>query len=143
MLAAFLSQQFGAKNVGPTNGVAVSVLAVIGIMGGLTFTAVYRSQQALYHDPTHWYDLNFRWMLGPVSLALLVCLFMPTDLRLRKLPRAEGELCRFRLPNGRLTRVTRWELTVLSAEEENEEWSAYLRSLPPLPGPAAHSTARN
>ncbi|XP_055340902.1 L-lactate transporter-like [Paramacrobiotus metropolitanus] len=130
MIPAFLADQFGAKNVGATHGMILTAWAIAGVGGGLIFSAVYNQQRITYpDDDIMWYDLNFRWILGPVLLALILAVLVPTDLRDRKLPRVEGERLRFRLPNGRLVRFVHGRFRVVRAEQEETEWVAYLKSL--------------
>ena len=132
MIPAFLADQFGAKNVGATHGVVLTAWAIDAVAGGLIFSAVYNAQKALHRDdPMHWYDLNFRWMLAPVLFSLVVCLFIPTHLHDRKLPKVPGEVLRLRFVDGRLVRMVRWTPVFVSKEEEKAEWNAYLRTLPP------------
>lgn len=120
--------------MGATHGVILTAWAIDAVAGGLIFSAVYNKQKKLHpEDSMRWYDLNFRWILAPVLLSFLVCLFIPTHLRDRKLPKAAGEVLRFRFVDGRLVRLVRWKPVWLSKEEEKVEWAAYLQSLAPQP----------
>ncbi|XP_055332299.1 L-lactate transporter-like [Paramacrobiotus metropolitanus] len=114
LMPAYLADQFGAKNVGATHGMILTAWAIAGVGGGMVFTK---------------YDLNFRWILGPVLLALILAVFTPTNLRDRMLPRVEDERFRLRLPNGHMLRFVGGRFHVVSTEEEENEWEAYLASL--------------
>lgn len=50
MIPAFLADQFGAKNAGPTYGVILTAWGFAGVAGGLTFTSVYKAQKYFYPD---------------------------------------------------------------------------------------------
>ncbi|OWA54359.1 hypothetical protein BV898_18764 [Hypsibius exemplaris] len=134
MIPAFLADQFGAKNVGATHGVILTAWAIAAVCGGLIFTAVYNAQSHIYpNDVSMWYNLDFRWILAPVLFSFLLSLFIPANLRDRKLPRAPGETFRYRFINGRLIRFTGCKMHMLTAAEEEAEWQTYLAGLSNLP----------
>ncbi|KAI9012784.1 major facilitator superfamily domain-containing protein [Gaertneriomyces semiglobifer] len=131
LIPAFLADQFGSKNVGATHGVILTAWAIAGVGGGLIFNAVYKSEVVrLKPDLLHVYDLNFHWILAFTSLGVLVSVFIPTNLRTRRLPKHPGEWGRFRFINGRLVRIFKvLSFKMYSKEEEDEEWESYLRTL--------------
>ncbi|KNC98746.1 uncharacterized protein SPPG_05726 [Spizellomyces punctatus DAOM BR117] len=131
LIPAFLSDQFGSKNVGATHGVILTAWAMAGVAGGLVFNAVYKSEVArLAPDLLHAYDLNFHWILAFTSFGLLVSFFIPTNLRDRRLPKLEGERIRFRFVNGRLVRVFKgFKVRMYSRAEEDAEWDGYLKGI--------------
>ncbi|OQV13624.1 hypothetical protein BV898_12167 [Hypsibius exemplaris] len=131
MMPAFLADQFGASIVGATYGVMLTAWALAGVGGGFIFSAVYNQQHAKYPslDMAYmWYEVNFRWILGPIVLGFFITLFIPTNVRDVKLPRVPGELFRLRLINDRLFRFTKWRGHILTREEEETEWQAYLEN---------------
>lgn len=75
------------------------------------------------------YNLNFRWILGPVLLSWILALLIPSSLRDRKLPHLEGEKFRFRLLSGRLVRLVNGKPQIVSAKQEDAEWQNYLSNL--------------
>ncbi|TPX55243.1 hypothetical protein SpCBS45565_g08514 [Spizellomyces sp. 'palustris'] len=131
LIPAFLSDQFGSKNVGATHGVILTAWALAGVVGGLVFNAVYKNEIArLAPDLLRVYDLNFHWILAFTSFGLLVSFFIPTNLRDRRLPKLEGERMRFRFVNGRLVRVFKgFKMHMYSRAEEDAEWDSYLKGL--------------
>ncbi|KAI9331655.1 major facilitator superfamily domain-containing protein [Zopfochytrium polystomum] len=140
IIPAFLADQFGSKNIGPTHGVILTAWALAGVAGGLTFTAVYdKNYQATYNTTAkawvppeakyHVYDTNFRWILGFVLAGVILASMVPSNLRDRRLPKKEGESFRFRL-GSRLVRVYGWVRPVIVPKpEEDAEWNEYLASL--------------
>ncbi|TPX63002.1 hypothetical protein PhCBS80983_g00170 [Powellomyces hirtus] len=130
LIPAFLADQFGSKNVGATHGVILTAWALAGVGGGLIFNKIYKMEVArLKPDLLHAYDLNFRWILAFVCLGVLITLFVPTNLRDRRLPKKTGETLRFRLINGRLVRVFGFKPVMYSKAEEDHEWAEYLSTM--------------
>ncbi|KAI8587218.1 major facilitator superfamily domain-containing protein [Geranomyces variabilis] len=131
LIPAFLSDQFGSRNVGATHGVILTGWSAVSVCGGLVFNAVYKSEVArLAPVITQTYDLNFRWLLAFTSFGILVTLLVPTGLRDRRLPRKSGEWFRIRF-FGRLVRVINGVPRVTSKADEDAEWSEYLARLQP------------
>ncbi|KAJ3065676.1 hypothetical protein HDU98_010949 [Podochytrium sp. JEL0797] len=143
LIPAFLSDQFGSKNIGPTHGIILTAWAMAGVFGGLIFTAVYNTgYNAHYyildgHDKKTWnpsdykyhvYDVDFQWLLGPLFLGLIAACLIPNSLRDRRLPKSEGELFRFRL-GPRMVKFIGSKPVVVSKEQEDKEWSAYLAGI--------------
>ncbi|KAL2917734.1 hypothetical protein HK105_202607 [Polyrhizophydium stewartii] len=130
-IPAFLADQFGAKNVGATHGIILMAWATGAVAGGLTFTQVLKQEQIKYApNIVPIYNLNFRWLLGPVFFGLIACILVKTNLRDRRLPCVEGEVLRLRFVNGRMLRFYRTgRIHMLSKHEEDREWSEYLRAL--------------
>ncbi|KAI9325485.1 major facilitator superfamily domain-containing protein [Obelidium mucronatum] len=143
LIPAFLSDQFGSKNIGPTHGIILTAWAMTGVFGGLLFTAVYNTgYNAHYYileggtkktwNPAdfrfHAYDINFQWILGFVFMGLATACMIPSSLRDRRLPKAEGESFRFRF-GPRLVRVFGTKPVVVSKEQEDKEWAAYIAGI--------------
>ena len=59
MVAAFMADQFGAKNVGVSHGVILTAWALAGVGGGLIFTGVYTHEKHLH--PSH--EDMFTWLV--------------------------------------------------------------------------------
>ncbi|KAL2915777.1 hypothetical protein HK105_204724 [Polyrhizophydium stewartii] len=131
VIPAFLADQFGAKNVGATHGIILMAWASGAVVGGLVFTEVLKKQQVKFApNIVPIYDLNFRWILGLVLMGFVLCIFIHTNLRDRRMPHVEGEVLRIRFINGRMIRFYRTgKMHMLSKHEEDSEWSDYLRTL--------------
>ena len=135
-IPAFLADQFGSANVGATHGMILTAWAFAGVAGGLTFNAVYTSQKAYLTSTMgaekallYVYNVDFRWILAFVILGFFLCIFIPANIKDRKLPRCEGEWVRFRFVNNRLVRVINGKPIMLTKQEEKAEWMAYLETL--------------
>ncbi|KAJ3310658.1 hypothetical protein HDU76_003316, partial [Blyttiomyces sp. JEL0837] len=143
MIPAFLSDQFGSKNIGPTHGVILTAWAIAGVCGGLVFTAVYtqihnsvfylaEGEKAKAYHPSdakfHEYDTNFHWILAFVCVGAVLASLVPSNLRDRRLPKAPGETFRFRL-GSRLVRVIGLRPVFISKGQEDQEWAAYLEEV--------------
>ena len=127
IIPSFLADQFGAKNVGGTHGTILTAWATAGVVGGLTFTAVYNQQKesltaqlGAKNALHHLYDIDFEWMLAFVCFGFILAIFIPDNIKDRKLPALPGECCRIRC----LTRMMR--CIIYSKKEENDEWNKYL-----------------
>ncbi|KAL2917722.1 hypothetical protein HK105_202595 [Polyrhizophydium stewartii] len=131
VIPAFLADQFGAKNVGATHGIILMAWASGAVVGGLVFTEVLKKQQVKFApNIVPIYDLNFRWILGLVLMGFVLCIFIHTNLRDRRMPHVEGEVLRIRFINGRMIRFYRTgKIQMLSKHEEDVEWSDYLRTI--------------
>ncbi|KAJ3030172.1 hypothetical protein HDV00_009084 [Rhizophlyctis rosea] len=129
LIPAFLADQFGSKNVGATHGVILTAWAIGGVCGGLVFSAVYTAEKerltAAGAGLLSVYTLDFRWILAFTTLGFLIAIFIPTNLRDRKLPKSEGERLRFRAPNGRLIKMINGKFVTISKEEEDADWEKY------------------
>ncbi|KAJ3071859.1 hypothetical protein HDU98_004709 [Podochytrium sp. JEL0797] len=140
LIPAFLSDQFGSKNIGPTHGIILTAWAMTGVVGGLVFTAVYNAGYNAHFyvvegatkktwNPSdykyHVYDVNFQWILAFVFLGLVTASLVPNSLRDRRLPKAEGEVCRFRL-GPRMVRMIGFKPVMVSKQQEDKEWAAFL-----------------
>ncbi|KAJ3008998.1 UNVERIFIED_CONTAM: hypothetical protein HDU68_002876 [Siphonaria sp. JEL0065] len=143
LIPAFLSDQFGSKNIGPTHGIILTAWAMTGVFGGLIFTAVYNTGLSAHYyivegakakswNPPeykfHAYDINFQWILAIVFVGLLTASLIPNSLRDRRLPKSEGESIRFRL-GPRQVRVIKGKPVIISKEQEDKEWSAYISGI--------------
>ncbi|KAJ1557433.1 hypothetical protein HK096_007289 [Nowakowskiella sp. JEL0078] len=138
MIPAFLADQFSSKNVGATHGVILTSWSLTGVAGALIFNTILLSESARLQTSTaegkanlvYIYDANMRWVLCIVLISFLVCLFIPVNLRIRKLPRVAGEIIRFRFINGRMIRVMKgFKFVQVSKEVEDNEWEAYINTL--------------
>ncbi|KAJ3111865.1 hypothetical protein HK098_008304 [Nowakowskiella sp. JEL0407] len=138
MIPAFLADQFGSKNVGATHGVILTSWSLTGVAGALIFNSVLTAENARLQTSTpegkpnlvYIYDINMRWVLCVICVSFLVCLFIPVNLRDRRLPKVDGEMFRFRFVTGRMIRVMKgFKFVTVSKEEEDNEWDRYLVSL--------------
>ncbi|KAL2911452.1 hypothetical protein HK105_209064 [Polyrhizophydium stewartii] len=131
VIPAFLADQFGAKNVGATHGIILMAWATGAVVGGLVFTEVLKKQQVKFApNIVPIYDLNFRWILGLVLMGFVLCIFIHTNLRDRRMPHVEGEVLRIRFINGRMIRFYRTgKVVMLSKADEDREWAEHLRTL--------------
>ncbi|EGF79781.1 hypothetical protein BATDEDRAFT_89188 [Batrachochytrium dendrobatidis JAM81] len=131
IIPAFLADQFGAKNVGATHGIILLAWSTGSVVGGLIFTAVLKQETALFFpDIVSIYTLNFRWILGVVLVGLVLCFFIHTNLKDRRLPKVAGEFTRMRFVNGRMVRVYKnGSIKMISKEQEQEEWAGYLHTI--------------
>ncbi|KAJ3407899.1 hypothetical protein HDV05_005235 [Chytridiales sp. JEL 0842] len=140
MIPAFLADQFGSKNIGPTHGIILTAWSLAGVAGGILFTSLYSTNlKATYNAATkiwtppsavyHVYDTNFRWILAVTILGFLVSLMVPADLKLRRLPRTEGEVLRMRAFGSIFKYVKGKGIVKVTKEEEAREWDNYLKSL--------------
>ncbi|KAJ3071858.1 hypothetical protein HDU98_004708 [Podochytrium sp. JEL0797] len=140
LIPAFLSDQFGSKNIGPTHGIILTAWAMAGVFGGLIFTAVYNNGYNTHYyvlagatkktwNPSdfkyHVYDVDFQWLLAPLFVGLIAACLIPNSLRDRRLPKSKGELFRFRL-GPRMVKFIGFKPVVVSKEQEDKEWAAYL-----------------
>ncbi|ORY49196.1 MFS general substrate transporter [Rhizoclosmatium globosum] len=143
LIPAFLSDQFGSKNIGPTHGIILTAWAMTGVFGGLIFTAVYNSGYNSHYyalegatkktwNPAdykyHVYDVDFQWILAVIAVGLISASLIPNSLRDRRLPKAQGEVFRFRL-GPRLVRFVGGKFVIVSKADEDKEWGAYLASV--------------
>ncbi|KAJ3050682.1 hypothetical protein HK097_008323 [Rhizophlyctis rosea] len=138
LIPAFLADQFGSKNVGATHGVILTAWSIGGVCGGLVFSKVYSntlayltSRKAELGDDylLTVYTIDFRWILAFTILGFCIALFIPTNLRDRRLPKTEGERFRFRAPNGRLVKVVNGNFVMVTQEEEDQEWEKYTQKV--------------
>ncbi|KAJ1569910.1 hypothetical protein HK096_010392 [Nowakowskiella sp. JEL0078] len=133
MIPAFLSDQFGSKNVGATHGVILTSWSLTGVVGAIVFNTILTSENARLKTGTpegkanlvYIYDIDMRWVLVIILIMFFVCLFIPVNIRDRKLPKLEGEMIRFRFINGRMIRVMKGlKFVQVSKETEEQEWSS-------------------
>ncbi|KAJ3277764.1 hypothetical protein HDU79_002174, partial [Rhizoclosmatium sp. JEL0117] len=111
--------------------------------GGLIFTAVYNSGYNSHYyalagatkktwNPAdykyHVYDVDFQWILAVIAVGLISASLIPNSLRDRRLPKAQGEVFRFRL-GPRLVRFVGGKFVIVSKADEDKEWGAYLASV--------------
>ncbi|KAJ1566015.1 hypothetical protein HK096_004538 [Nowakowskiella sp. JEL0078] len=138
MIPAFLADQFSSKNVGATHGVILTSWSLTGVAGALIFNTILTSESNRLQVSTpegkpnliYVYDANLRWVICIVIISFFVCLFIPTNIRIRKLPKIEGEIFKFRFINGRMIRVMRgFKLVQVSKEDEDIEWDKFISSL--------------
>ena len=136
IIPAFLADQFSSKNVGATHGVILTAWSFAGVVGGLVFTAVYNQQKELLTASMgksqallYVYDVDLHWILAFVILGFFICILIPANIRDRKLPRVSGEWLRFRFLNNRMVRVVNTKFIMLSKEQEDEEWNAFINQL--------------
>ncbi|KAJ1562711.1 hypothetical protein HK096_004969, partial [Nowakowskiella sp. JEL0078] len=133
MIPAFLSDQFGSKNVGATHGVILTSWSLTGVVGAIVFNTILASENTRLQTGTpegkpnliYIYDIDMRWVLVIILIMFIVCLFIPVNIRDRKLPKVEGEVMRFRFVNGRMIRVMKgFKFVYVSKESEEGEWNA-------------------
>ncbi|OXA56782.1 putative MFS-type transporter YhjX [Folsomia candida] len=77
VIPAFLSDTFGATNIGSAHGLILTAWSLAGVCGGLTFTAVFNAYRDGAHpsDP-HPYNINVWWIFGVVFLGWIALLFV-------------------------------------------------------------------
>ncbi|KAF9954011.1 hypothetical protein BGZ70_010688 [Mortierella alpina] len=128
-IPAFLCDMFGPTNIGALHGIILTAWAIAGVGGGLLFTAIYNNLIANgYTAASVWvYAKNLYWILAVACLGFLFVLFVRTSIRDRLLPAAPGEFTRVRF-FGHLIRVGSSGVKVLTKDEEDAEWSAYVNS---------------
>ncbi|KAF9556804.1 hypothetical protein EC968_007934 [Mortierella alpina] len=128
-IPAFLCDMFGPTNIGALHGIILTAWSIAGVGGGLLFTGVYNNLIATgYTAASVWvYAKNLYWILAVACLGFFLVLFVRTSIRDRLLPAAPGEFTRIRF-FGRLIRIGSSGVKVLTKEEEDAEWSAYVNS---------------
>eukprot|EP01134_Creolimax_fragrantissima_P007476 CFRG7476T1 len=125
LMPAFLTHMFGSKNIGALHGVILTGWAAVGVIGGVTFSEVYKSEVSVYGERSpEVYDINFYW-IGVIAFIGFICsLLIRTKLRDRLMPSISGQLMRLRLWKN-VVRV-QW----VNKASDDREWEAYLRSHP-------------
>lgn len=125
---------FGASNVGVCFGLILTAWSIGGVVGGLTFTAIYNL--LLTHgwttEDAYPYIMNSYWILAFIIAGLLAAIFVRTTLKDRQLPPVKGEWFKFRIFSKviRIKRVSGLpETEILSSDQYDEEWEKYLQSL--------------
>uniref|UniRef100_A0A6B2L0A3 Major facilitator superfamily (MFS) profile domain-containing protein n=1 Tax=Arcella intermedia TaxID=1963864 RepID=A0A6B2L0A3_9EUKA len=138
VMPAFLSDQFSSKNSGATHGVILTAWSFAGVVGGLIFNAVLKSETTRLNDlakatgqtldwaKVQYYNVNFIWILVIVCIGFIICLFVRTNIRDRFLPRSEGEIVRIRTPRGRMMKLVGCKWVKVTQEEEDRLWVAFL-----------------
>ncbi|KAI8810406.1 major facilitator superfamily domain-containing protein [Cladochytrium replicatum] len=138
IIPAFLADQFGSKNVGATHGMILTAWSLAGVVGGLVFNAIVKSETARVTTSADIYDINLVWVLVIVCVGFFITALIPVNLRERRLPCHQGEFFRF-VVRGRLARVF-WPSTAVehtskllgfkikryTEAEENAEWEDYV-----------------
>eukprot|EP01134_Creolimax_fragrantissima_P007473 CFRG7473T1 len=125
LMPAFLTNMFGSKNIGALHGVILTGWASVGVFGGLTFTAVYKSQVSIYGEMSvKVYDINFYWIASVTFIGFICSLMIRTKLRDRLMPALSGQLMRLRL----WKKVVR--VQIVNKDLDDEEWYDYLRNQP-------------
>lgn len=76
ILAAFLSDTFGPKNVGTCQGVIFTSWSLAGICGGLIFSALFDAYKDEYDWDPYPYNVNVWWILAVVVVGLVACIFI-------------------------------------------------------------------
>lgn len=135
VVPAFLADMFGASNVGVCFGLILTAWSIGGVVGGLTFTAIYNNliqSHGWTTEDAYPYIVNTYWILAFIIAGLLSAIFVRTTLKDRKLPPVDGEWFKFRI-FGRVIRIKKVsscpEIEVISSERYDEEWEKYLQSI--------------
>eukprot|EP00123_Amoebidium_parasiticum_P018946 comp24324_c1_seq14/m.45879 comp24324_c1_seq14/g.45879 ORF comp24324_c1_seq14/g.45879 comp24324_c1_seq14/m.45879 type:complete len:554 (-) comp24324_c1_seq14:339-2000(-) len=131
LIPAFLADQFGTKNIGALHGIILTAWSFIGVVGGLTFNAIYKNQVAKYGKlAKNVYNINYYWIAVVIWLGVIATPFIHTDVRDRLVPAAEGQFFCIRV-GKRLLRVSRSKVVeYLTHQQEETEWRAFLHTLP-------------
>eukprot|EP01133_Synstelium_polycarpum_P003607 gene3607-4132_t len=128
VIPAFLTDMFGSKNIGACHGVILTAWSLAGVGGGLVFTAVfnhYKHNGHTVHDPIL-YTTNFRWVLVIVLLGWSMLWILRTTARDRLFPAAPGQILRINVFGRMIRLTTKHGVEILSKEQENAEWKAFL-----------------
>ncbi len=135
VIPAFLADMFGASNVGVCFGLILTAWSIGGVVGGLTFTAIYNNliqKHGWTTEDAYPYIINSYWILAFIIAGLLSTIFVRTTVKDRKLPPVDGEWFKFRI-FGKVIRIKNISIfpgiEVLSSEKYDEEWEKYLQSL--------------
>jgi len=83
VIPAFLSDTFGPGNIGPCHGVILTAWSIAGVVGGLTFTAVFNwiIGSGYSTKDAYPYNLNVWWILGFVFIGWVALLFVTPTLK--------------------------------------------------------------
>ncbi|ORY08259.1 MFS general substrate transporter [Basidiobolus meristosporus CBS 931.73] len=130
VIPAFLSDMFGATNIGACHGIILTAWSIAGVGGGLIFTAVYQSLKDTYGPKSPIpYTTNVYWILAFVVVGLIVCCFVRVTLRDRLYPAVPGQILRIRV-FGKLMRIVKRDSGVkfesVSKEQEDAEWAQFI-----------------
>ncbi|XP_037038592.1 uncharacterized MFS-type transporter YhjX-like [Bradysia coprophila] len=137
VIPAFLADMFGSSNVGVCFGLILTAWSIGGVVGGLTFTAIYNhliQSHGWSTEDAYPYIINSYWILAFIIAGLLSTVLVRTTIKDRKLPPVDGECFKFRI-FGKVIRIKRVailpEVEVVSSDKYDEEWERYLQSLTP------------
>ncbi|ORX90693.1 MFS general substrate transporter [Basidiobolus meristosporus CBS 931.73] len=130
VIPAFLTDMYGASNIGACHGIILTAWSIAGVGGGLVFTAVFQPLKDTYGPKSVIpYITNIYWILAFVALGLLVCCTVRVTIRDRLFPAVPGQIFRFRA-FGRLVRLVKGpngiKFEKCSREQEDAEWAAFL-----------------
>eukprot|EP01133_Synstelium_polycarpum_P003608 gene3608-4133_t len=128
VIPAYLVDMFGSKNIGACHGVILTAWSLAGVGGGLMFTSIfnhYKHSGHTVHDPIL-YTVNFRWLLVITMLGWCVLWFLRTTARDRLFPAAPGQILRINVFGRMIRLTTKHGIEILSKEQENAEWRAFL-----------------
>lgn len=129
LIPAFLTAQFGSSNIGALHGMILTAWSAVGVIGGLSFSAIFKNQVNKYEaeggkSAPNVYDVNFYTICGMICIGFFTNLFIKTSMRDRMLPRQPGEI--LRMPFFGRPLVFGYK----SRAMQNQEWADYLRTLP-------------
>lgn len=121
--------QFGSSNIGALHGCILTAWSLVGVIGGLSFTAIFKSQVSKYGDDggktnPYVYDLNFYIICGFIAFGFFFALFIRVRMQDRLLPRRQGEL--IKIPFFTRPIIIGYK----TKDQQAAEWLAYLRALP-------------
>ncbi|KXS20258.1 MFS general substrate transporter [Gonapodya prolifera JEL478] len=131
-IPAFLSDQFGARNVGPLHGVILCTWSIGGCIGVVYNNILNQEVQLYSRISPKIYNANLRWILPVICVGFVVTLFIRTNIRDRIMPRSEGEFGRMRISGffskifGTLVLLTTRGIRVVSQSQEDKAWVAFL-----------------
>lgn len=134
-MPAFLADLFGTHNIGVCFGILITAWSIAGTGGGLIFTAIYNhliTSRGYTTADAYPFIFNSYWILSMVVIGLFCAILIRTNLRDRILPPVEGQWFRMRLFRNMLIvkRISACpELEIISAEDYDELWESYLKTL--------------
>ncbi|KAF0686937.1 Aste57867_21285 [Aphanomyces stellatus] len=93
-VAAFLTDMFGAHNIGALHGCGLTAWSLAGLVGGLGFTLNYNHLVHVKHYvPVEAFIENMHWVLGLVLLGLVAVSAVRTNHHDRFAPKYQYSLC--------------------------------------------------
>lgn len=129
VMPAFLTSMFNSKNIGALHGIILTAWSLVAIVGGLTFTAIFKSQVHRYASEggksnPNVYDYNFYIICGFVILGFFIAMGIRTSLRERLMPRQRGEILRISFFNTPIV------VGYKTKDQQMQEWFQFLQNRP-------------
>ncbi|KAJ3618744.1 hypothetical protein Zmor_008773 [Zophobas morio] len=123
IMPAFLNEMFGSKNLDALHGVILTSWSLVGVVGGIVFSLIYKMEVDKGTPVKHRYDINLYWICCLTSFGLIGCLFIRTNQRDRLMPPIVGQLARLRIHNNLL------RLQWVSKKKDDIEWEEYCKCM--------------